>query len=200
MTDHRQQIVSRETQDVLEQLENLVRKWSPRINIVSKASLRDLRRRHIEDSLEIANAHRPETGPWLDIGSGGGFPGLVVAACMGHQIDVVLVESDARKCAFLHTVRRELGLNVRIINGRIERIPPINAHVISARAVASLSTLFNLAKPHAHESCHYLFPKGRTWREEVLAAREEWVYDLDVLNSQTDEESVILHAQNLNRA
>ena len=200
MTDHRQQIVSRETQDVLEQLEDLVRKWSPRINIVSKASLRDLRRRHIEDSLEIANAYRPETGPWLDIGSGGGFPGLVVAACMGHHIDVILVESDARKCAFLHTVRRELGLNVRIINERIERIPPINAHVISARAVASLSTLFNLAKPHAHESCHYLFPKGRTWREEVLAAREEWVYDLDVLNSQTDEESVILHAQNLNRA
>ena len=119
---------------------------------------------------------------------------------MGHQIDVVLVESDARKCAFLHTVRRELGLNVRIINERIERIPPINAHVISARAVASLSTLFNLAKPHARESCHYLFPKGRTWREEVLAAREEWDYDLDVLDSQTDEESVILHAQNLNRA
>ena len=182
------------------QLEDLVRKWSPHINIVSKASLHDVRKRHIEDSLQIANAYRPEAGPWLDIGSGGGFPGLVVAACIGRQIDVVLVESDARKCAFLHTARRELGLNVRIINERIERIPPINAHVISARAVASLSTLFDLAKPHACESCHYLFPKGRTWREEVLAAREEWDYDLDVLDSQTDEESVILHAQNLNRA
>lgn len=195
-----QPIVSRETMGIVEELEALVQKWSTRINLVSKHGLADLRKRHTEDSLQVALARDPEAGPWLDIGSGGGFPGLVIAAVHGHRLEVVLVESDSRKCAFLNAARRELGLEVRIVNDRIESIPSVNARVVTARALAPLDTLLSFSAPHAHPNCQFIFPKGKTWEQEVLDARTKWNYELEVQDSTTDEESVILHIRNVSRA
>ena len=134
--------VSRETISRLEVLASQLTRWNPRINLVSRNSLADLWHRHIRDSIQLLY-HGPENAAhWLDIGSGGGFPGLVIAAMVEEPRapgKVTLVESDQRKCAFLRSVIREAGLSATVIAARIEEVPPLSATVISARALAPLA-------------------------------------------------------------
>ena len=136
--------VSRETKARLEIYAELLRKWNPKINLVSKGTIDDLWSRHIIDSAQIYALACHPIEHWIDLGSGGGFPGLVIAimaADRGSPGKTTLVESDARKCAFLRTVIRETGANATVMNERIEVLPSLEADILSARALGSLELL-----------------------------------------------------------
>ncbi|MCE0506287.1 16S rRNA (guanine(527)-N(7))-methyltransferase RsmG [Roseivivax sp. GX 12232] len=186
--------VSRETAAALTDFEALVHRWNPRINLVSRRSLADLRDRHIGDSLQLAG-FLPQSGLWLDLGSGGGFPALVLAILAKEtapELNFRLVESDSRKCVFLRTAIRELSLNAEVKTARIEALPPQHAQVVSARALADLSTLLGLAAPHMAPGARALFPKGVTWEKELAEARATWSFACTTTRSETDPQSVIL--------
>jgi 16S rRNA (guanine527-N7)-methyltransferase len=193
--------VSRETIDLLKEYEALVKKWNPRINLVSKSNLENLWDRHIVDSLQVVrSAELPDR--WVDLGSGGGFPGLVAAIVAKEEnpdCHVTLVESDQRKGAFLRTVIRECGLSASVISQRIEKVDPLSAQVLSARALADLSLLFEFAEQHLGAGGICLFPKGATWKKEVESAREKWSFDVDPITSFTNPEAVILKVRGVAR-
>ncbi|WP_372571538.1 16S rRNA (guanine(527)-N(7))-methyltransferase RsmG [Ruegeria jejuensis] len=186
--------VSRETIERLTIYADLVRKWNPKINLVSKPSLETLWTRHFVDSLQVAQIATPN-GHWVDIGSGGGFPGLVVAiAAMEIEADLrfTLIESDQRKCAFLRTVLRETGCEAKVLAKRIESVDPQQADIVSARALADLETLFSFCDRHLKPEGVALFPKGVSWKKEVDNAAKQWNFTADAITSLTEPNAVIL--------
>ncbi|QBF34143.1 16S rRNA (guanine(527)-N(7))-methyltransferase RsmG [Thalassococcus sp. S3] len=189
--------VSRETSDRLKAFEALLRKWNPKINLVSKASIDHLWTRHMMDSLQIVpHAGHPKT--WCDLGSGGGFPGMVAAIALPHT-HVHLVESDQRKAAFLRTVARDLDLNCEVHAKRIMDVPPLSADVVSARALTHLTDLLSFAKYHLSSAGEALFLKGETWKTEVAEAQQHWRFDFDAIESKTQSKAVILRIKELSR-
>lgn len=194
------ELVSRETNEHFEMLEKLVQKWNPAINLVSRESLTHLRDRHINDSLQLFNLATFGADTWCDLGSGGGFPGLVVAILMKttkHPGHIKLVESDARKCTFLREAARHLELEATIINARIEQLPRLSATVLSARALSALPQLCEFSDRHLAPDGVALFPKGARYQEEVEAARKAWSFDLAVHPSKTDSAAAILELRNI---
>ena len=161
--------VSRETLTSLSAYVTLLEKWQPRINLVSPATLPDIWHRHIWDSAQLLQylpvVPARQRCKILDIGSGAGFPGLVLAI-LGAG-DVKLVESDQRKAVFLQTVIRELALSANVINQRIERLPPCQPDVITARALAPLPKLMSLIEAQFHKRLTCLFLKGASVDEEL---------------------------------
>lgn len=190
--------VPRETLEKLVAFEALVRKWSGAINLVARSTLPDLRRRHIEDSVFIARTAR-DTESWLDIGSGAGFPGLVVAILHDGRRQVTLVESDWRKAEFLKAARRDLAIDVEIMNERMENVPPLGCGIISARAVAPLSRLLDLCHPQLGPETTLILPKGKSWRQEVLASQKMWEYDLEIIDNPVSDGGVVLKISKLVR-
>ncbi len=189
--------VPRGTIDALRRYETLLIDWQSRMNLVGPATLANVWERHFADSAQLT-AHVPQGKSWLDMGAGGGFPGLVLAA-MGWGRFVV-VDSVAKKCRFLEAVRDELGLsNVTILNARVEQLPTLGVDIATARAAAPLETLFDWAIRHVRPGGTYLFPKGRRWGEEVEAAEARFLFDLDTFPSKTDPDARILVARNLKR-
>lgn len=184
--------VSRET---LEEFASLVKKWNPAINLVSKTSLQDLWERHFVDSLQLHKLVPEKANHCMDIGSGGGFPGIVLAIA-SHQSHPVrrftLVESDQRKATFLRESARQLALNVTVISDRVESLSPQGVDVISARALAPLSKLLGWACVHLDTEGVCIFPKGATYKEELDDAKVLFDFDLDVIPSQTDQQGAIL--------
>lgn len=194
--------VSRETLDRLAQLAQLLEKWNSKINLVSPSTIRDLWSRHILDSAQIFDLAGKNGGEWLDIGSGGGFPGLVVAILNegdGRPWNVTMMESDIRKCTFLRTVLRETGVQAQVITARIEKAEPQGADVISARALADLDTLFDFSDRHLLPTGQALFPKGINWKKEVQAAEKSWSFSSEVIKSETQEGAVILKVRDITR-
>ena len=195
--------VSRETSERLDIFCNLFRKWARTINLVAPSTLDRLEDRHIADSLQIA-ALAPETAMhWADLGTGGGFPGLIVAACQAESHPdrtFTLVESDHRKSAFLRQVSAAMSLNVCVITSRIENLVPLNAAIVSARALAPLSELCAYAERHLGACGKALFLKGENNASEITDARQMgWQFDLEVIKSVTNEGSVILSLCNIHK-
>jgi len=184
--------VSRETLARLQLYADLLCKWQKAINLVSNASLGDLWRRHIWDSAQLLPHIPAGTRSLLDLGSGAGFPGLVLAI-MGVE-GVVLVESDKRKCAFLREAARVAGAAVVIHDRRIEdlgdEIPP--ADVITARAVASLPLLLERIKLYMVPNTVCLFHKGKNVDAELAEIRQSWAGDIEKIPSVTDAGGVII--------
>ncbi len=194
--------VSRETLTRLETLADLLVKWNPRINLVSKSTIDDLWTRHILDSVQVLRSAPATVEHWVDIGSGGGFPGLVIALMSAEPEapeKVTLIESDQRKCAFLRTVLRETGVSATVVTERIEKAVPQNADVLSARALADLSLLCGFGERHLSASGAAVFPKGARWEKELQSAQESWSFDCEVVKSITDPEAVILKIGELKR-
>ena len=194
--------VSRETFDRLAHYADLLQKWNPRINLVAKSTLPNLWSRHFVDSLQVFRALDGVAPLWADLGSGGGFPGLVIAISAqdrGEPKNVSLVESDQRKAAFLRTVIRETGISASVIAERIEKTAPLGANIISARALADLSKLFELSHRHLAPDGQCFFQKGKNWRSEVQSAREAWQFSYDALPSTTESDAVILKIKGLSR-
>lgn len=195
--------VSRETLDRLSTFVALLRKWQPAENLVSPASLPTLWRRHVADSAQLVPLF-PTVRQWLDIGSGGGFPGLVVACFMAERpgARVHLVESNERKCAFLRRVASDARLPVTVHQGRIEAVlqgwtQPVD--LMTARAVASLTRLFEMAAPALTRGVRAAFHKGRDFEGEIDEASKSWAFDLVIHKSRIEEGGVILEITRLAR-
>lgn len=194
--------VSRETIENINAYEELIRKWNPSINLVAKSTLGNLRTRHIGDSLQLVTFLPTSTQCIADLGSGGGLPGVVIAIVNKEKNPsalTVLVESDARKAAFLRTVSIELSLNTKIVNERIEQADAIEAEVVLARALAPLEKLLDYVNRHMRVGGIAIIPKGRRYEEEVAMAQRTWSFNLKQHNSLVDSESRILELSNLKR-
>jgi 16S rRNA (guanine527-N7)-methyltransferase len=182
--------VSRETLARLEIYAALLRRWQGAINLVARATLPDLWRRHMLDSAQLCALAPEGARVWLDLGSGAGFPGLVVAALWADRPDfaVHLVESDRRKCAFLRSAAAEMGLPAIVHACRIEAapVPAPPADVISARALAPLDRLLGYAARFAGADTRLLLPKGRDVHQELQAAARHWRFRADVRPSRSD--------------
>lgn len=194
--------VSRETSDRLAAYEALVRKWNPRINLIARSTLDQIRERHISDSAQMIDLVSKTSGHWADIGSGGGFPGIVAAILRADQpISFTLVESDQRKAAFLRTCARELGLpRVQVQAARIESLTPLAADIVSARALAPLPNLMSYVHRHMRPDGTGWLLKGERWQEELSQAQTEWRFDHDTYPSQIHDGAVILRVTNLSHA
>lgn len=194
--------VSREAREQLGLYVDLLTKWNRTINLVSKSSQEDIWRRHIEDSAQMCRIKVVKSPAWLDLGSGGGLPGIVIAIILKDQKmlgQMTLVESDLRKATFLREAVRNLDLPVKVISERIEALPPYNADVISARALAPLSQLLDLSYRHARSSTVMLFPKGETYRSEITQAKEKWDFGVKIHMSETNGASAILEVMNVEK-
>lgn len=194
-------IVSRETSERLKAFAQLVIKWNPRINLVSRGSLPDLCHRHIADSRQLWTLHdNPQR--WVDLGSGGGFPGIVIACCQASgdvNNKTILIESDKRKAVFLNTAVQQLQLSADVVPKRIEDVPSQQATTLTARALAPLDVLLGYAQLHLAHGGVAIFPKGENWQKEVDKAKGEWSFECDVIQSVTDAKAAILKIKNINR-
>lgn len=189
--------VSRETVDRLLALERLLNKWNPRINLVSRTTLDQFWSRHVLDSWQLVPLVPQDAGTWVDLGSGGGFPGLVVAAT--HGAAVTLVESDARKCAFLREAAREMGLNIRIRNARLETVQDLKADIVSARALAPLPVLLDWAAPFMRADSIGVFLKGQDVESELTEATKCWKFACESHESLSDSAGSVLLLRGLER-
>lgn len=194
--------VSRETIDRLKTYVELLKRWNSSINLVSASTLTDVWTRHILDSAQVLE-HSPRTATtWADLGSGGGFPGAVVAILANElrpNLLVTLVEADQRKAAFLRAVARETDVAMGVVAKRIEDLAPLSADVVSARALAPLPELLAHAKRHLAQDGIALLSKGANAQQEIDAARDVWRFDCDILPSKTDPEAVILKIGGIER-
>lgn len=187
--------VSRETREALDHYLALLRKWNPRINLVSPATLAEAETRHIQDSLQLLEFAPESTRIWADLGSGGGFPGLVLAIAAKARFPELkfhLVESDQRKSVFLRTVSRETETPITVHSQRIEQLPGLEADVVSARALAPLPALLPLVQRHLKKDGLALLPKGTGYEKELLEARGEWAFHHEPQPSKTQSGAVIL--------
>ncbi|KQI73578.1 16S rRNA methyltransferase [Loktanella sp. 5RATIMAR09] len=187
--------VSRETMSDLEAFATLTAKWTAKINLIARGTVDSIWDRHIADSVQLYKFAPQNFEKWVDIGSGGGFPGIVMAIVAKEkhpQAQFVLIESDQRKATFLRTAARELNLPVQVIAERIETAPVQNADVVSARALTALSGLLSLTQRHLNQEGLALFHKGRQSGQEVADAQMIWSFDLEENASITDPDARIL--------
>lgn len=187
--------VSRETLDRLSHYVGLIQKWNQAINLVSKSTIPQIWNRHIADSLQLASYLDETQSKWADLGSGGGLPGLVVAIVAKERypnLHFDLVEIDQRKSVFLRQVAQDLDLRVKVHTTKIEDTSPLNASVISARALAPLSVLCDYARRHLDPEGFCLFPKGAQSDAEVAEARKLWSFSLEQAKSKTEPQAKLL--------
>jgi 16S rRNA (guanine527-N7)-methyltransferase len=190
--------ISRETLDRLKTYAQLLVRWQKTINLVAPSTLGDLWHRHFADSAQLWRYRPPEARVWLDIGSGAGFPGLVLAI-LGTEAGAthhILIESDSRKAAFLREVGRETGITVDILGMRIEN-PQTCAKVsavdcITARALAPLPRLLEMSAPYFSPSTLGLFLKGRDVAAEIEQAAESWRFAYELKPSVTDRDARVV--------
>lgn len=188
--------VSRETLDKLQEYQALLLKWQQKINLISPNTVNQAWDRHFVDSMQIFE-HLPSlNGHLVDLGSGAGFPGLVLAI-MGFE-HVTLIESDRRKCIFLKEVARDLNLsNVTVITDRLENVHDIKADIVTARALASLEQLIKWTTPFLKPETVLIFPKGRRYDEEISEAGLPDSVKVQIFDSVTDEEAKIVFLSGL---
>lgn len=194
--------VPRETSERLAVFAKALQRWNGAINLISRASTEQLWDRHISDSLQLFRFRPHGPAHWVDIGTGGGFPGLVLAIAAHDQapnLRFTLVESDTRKAAFLQAAARETDTVVTIKNARAELLEPMEADIVSARALASLTNLLELQHKHARPSGRGLFLKGRAHGREIEQALESWQFEVQEHASLTDPSGVILEINGVTR-
>lgn len=187
--------VSRETYANLVTYRDLLIQWQKTINLIAPSTLELIWSRHFFDSAQLCSLVPSSAKSWLDLGSGAGFPGLIIAAIARQnmpELSVTLVESDIRKCAFMREAARKMDLSVHILSRRIADIPIQRADVISARALTDLPTLIEYSKPHLGEATTLIFPKGNSYMMEVKKLEENWQESVEVIKSCVDPDSFIL--------
>lgn len=189
--------VSRETLDRLSAYAALLKRWQKTINLVAPSTLEQVWWRHFADSAQLMALAPPDARHWLDLGSGAGFPGLVLAILLGERAGarVTLIESDSRKAAFLSEVARQTGVAVDIWPQRIEKAATQykvgEVDVIVARALAPMPRLLALAAPYFTEGTVGLFLKGREVQSEIDEARRQWDFAAELVPSITDRDGRI---------
>ena len=195
--------VSRETFERLQAFERVFQKWAQRINLVAPSTLSEVWERHILDSAQVVKLGG-DAKKWLDVGSGGGFPGLIIGSMIAERqgASIDLVESNRKKSGFLQAVVGELGLPAKVHSKRIEDVHEIikTPEILSARALAPLPLLLQLSAPWLESGTVALFHKGRDYRQEIEDSAHQWRFDLVEHPSLTDAQGVILEIRNLSRA
>jgi 16S rRNA (guanine527-N7)-methyltransferase len=193
--------VSRETLARLKLYAGLLQDWNARINLVSAKSLEDVWRRHIWDSAQLMDFIPDDGSSLVDLGSGAGFPGLVLAILLFEKrlARVVLFEAIAKKCRFLDEVARRVGVSVEIRNSRIEAAKPEPFDVVTARACASLTQLLSYAAPFQAKKGRCLFLKGQSVGAELREASESWTMAVEQHPSRSDPTGVVLEIRELRR-
>lgn len=194
--------VSRETFGKLEDFEALFQKWNAHINLVAPSTLGNIWERHILDSAQLFRM-APSATQWVDLGSGGGFPGLVLAFLLRDRqgSTIHLIESNRKKASFLQSVAGQFDLPVRIVAKRVEDCYPLvmRPQIVTARALASLPVLLDLVAPWLTAGTTALFHKGRDYRNEVTESAHRWSFDLVEHQSMIDPQGVVLELRNLHR-
>lgn len=191
--------VSRESIEKLEVYLKLLVKWQKAINLVSGKTLPDAWNRHFVDSAQLLPLIPDHVKTIADIGSGAGFPGVVLAI-LCPDIDVHLIESDEKKCQFMRTVSRETGVKFEVHSKRIESAHDVvRPDMVSARALASLGDLFGYVYPWAEENkdLTMLFLKGERAAEEIAQAEKKYSFEAEVFSSDTESGASILRIANL---
>lgn len=194
--------VSRETMERFRIYADLLVKWNKTINLVSRTTLDQLWTRHFLDSAAAYQIAEASPGRWVDLGSGAGFPGTVLAIIAKEKspdTTVTCIETDIRKCEFLRTVARQTGVQVSVFSRRIEETPPQNANVLTARALTSLTSLLEYADRHLNKQGVAVFHKGKAWTAEVEDALNRWNFDYKAIPSVTDPEAVLLEIRQVTR-
>ena len=182
--------VPRETQEKLDCYVQLLIKWQARINLISSKTLPEIWHRHILDSAQLVSYLPKTPSVILDMGSGAGLPGVILAILTGHQLH--LVESDSRKIAFMRTALRETGTSALFHEQRMEAVPALRPDIITARALAPLSQLLTLASGQHHEKTEYLFLKGREAKQELTSLPACPKMEAECLPSMTDSQASII--------
>ena len=186
--------VSRETEDRLDRFIALLLDWQRRTNLISNSTISSLWVRHVADSLQLLRlaSEAPSAKPpvWLDLGSGGGFPGIVIACALAEVPGacVHLIESNMKKAAFLREVIRETGTLGIVHAARIETLGPTlgpEADFVTARALAPLPALFTLIAPFLEKGAKALLPKGQDLDIELTEATKYWNIDAESVPSKT---------------
>lgn len=192
--------VSRETICRLKEYQRLLEVWQKKLNLVSPASLSEAWERHFVDSLQLLSHLPPEQISLVDLGSGAGFPGLVLAVARPETLSVTLIESDFKKCVFLENVSRETFSPVKILQSRIEVLESsIQGDVITARGLAPLSKLLEYAFPLMKKESVGLFLKGKEVDREIAEAQKKWEFDLEIYPSLTDSTGRVLKVERLKK-
>ena len=197
--------VSRETIEKLKCYEAELRRWQKAVNLVAPSTLDEIWHRHFADSAQLAQLVPAHAKHLADIGSGGGFPGLVLATMLNEirDIRVTLVESDTRKAAFLRETARRIEIPVEILSTRIESDASVAAlndvDIIVARAFAPLRRLLSLVSAVFSYQTVGVFLKGREIAQEIDRAREDWTFEVELRESLTDAEGRIAVIRRLAR-
>jgi 16S rRNA (guanine527-N7)-methyltransferase len=189
--------VSRETLARLEAYAALLTQWSARINLIGRDTVGDLWRRHILDSAQLRPFVTERARSMIDLGTGAGFPGLVLAILGVSGVE--LVEADSRKSAFLREAMRIAEVDVMLRPCRIEAVPPHRVDVVTARACAPLDRLLGLAEPFLAPDSECLFLKGERVEEELTLARKDWTMLASQYQSRSDPRGVVLRLQQVVR-
>lgn len=192
--------VSRETQERFQIYADYLIRWNKKINLVSPSTIEHIWSRHILDSVQLSRLAAEDAQHWIDLGSGGGLPGLLVAAVRlesNPNFNMTLVDSDSRKCAFMAEAARAMAVPVAIKNQRLEasRVTSLSSQrfeVISARALAPLKKLLDYAAPFLEKDSVCLFPKGKNRLAELEEARQTWDITVKEIVSLSDNEGAIL--------
>lgn len=190
--------VSRETSHRIERIIETLDEWRGRINLIGPGEWSHVWPRHVADSLQLLD-HIPRGARIMDFGSGAGFPGLIIAADRCPESHVMLVESVGKKCAYLRSAAAAAGLPVRVVQARVESLAPEPAQIVTARAVAALPRLLDLSAPWLEKGGIALFPKGRTWQEELTRAKQSWNFTCEAIVSRTHPEGAILKISEVQR-
>jgi len=192
--------VSRETLEKLSVYADMLEKWQKSINLVSPTTIKDMWFRHFYDSAQLAQYYQSDQSKTekpiiLDIGSGAGFPGLVLSMMgVGH---VHLVETVQKKAMFMKQVIRETDIDATVHAVRIENLDAFHVDFISSRALASLDKLFTLTQHFHHDGLVCIFPKGQTADEEIKEAEKKWSFEAEKFTSITEESATILRLRSI---
>ena len=194
------QNVSRETFEKLKLYQQILETWQKRLNLISSSTLPQIWERHFEDSLQLIPYLPSSGGALVDLGSGAGFPGLVLAIAR-PDLKVTLIESDLKKCVFLENVSRETNTSVIILNERIEAINnSLKYDIVTARGLAPLSFLLEYASPLMDVDAACLFLKGKEVENEIKESQKKWDFNLEIFPSLTDSRGRILRITHPKRA
>ena len=192
--------VSRETLNYFYEYKTLLSKWNEKINLVSKHTLEDIWQRHFLDSGQIVKKVEASGKRWVDVGSGAGFPGLVVALLLRDRkidCDLVLVEKNPKKGFFLNEVIRKLNLSVEVVNDNIDTLEPLNADILTARAFSQLNNLIEIAFRHRKKEGICLFLKGENYRIELDKTLNYWFFDYDIIDSLSSSSGKIIRVKKI---
>lgn len=192
--------VSRETIGRVEAFLEVLDEWRERYNVIGPNEGRHIWRRHILDSMQLVRLMGDDVRSLADLGTGGGFPGVILACALADRdVAVILVEKSVRKGQFLEDAVRRLGLNAMVSNQRIEDAPEGPVDVVTARALAPVARLLPMLDLWLKPSGRALLLKGRSADEEIVHARETWAFDVERRSSLSGPDGQVLILSNLSK-